>query len=134
MSKKKSLGHIPLGYSMTGNATFDFIPDRNKRESVNVDEPVEALMIEQVEPEISKNKVEPVISKNKVEPEISEKKGQSEISEKKVQSAISKKKVVSYYLREDIINKLRRVANDNNRSYSSVASAAIDVYATDQGY
>lgn len=110
---------------MTGNATFDFIPDRNKRESVNVDEPVEALMIEQVEP---------VISKNKVEPEISEKKVQSEISEKKVQPAISKKKVVSYYLREDIINKLRRVANDNNRSYSSVASAAIDVYATDQGY
>jgi hypothetical protein len=98
MTKKKSLGHIPLGYSMTGNATFDFIPDRSTPETVSVDEPVEGLMKEQEHPEASK------------------------------------KKVVSYYLEEDIINRLRRVADDTNESYSSVASAAIDVYATYMGY
>jgi hypothetical protein len=98
MSKKKSLGHIPLGYSMTGNATFDFIPDRSTAEAPGVEEPVEGLMKEQVHPEVSK------------------------------------KKVVSYYLEEDIINRLRRVADDTNESYSSVASTAIDVYATHLGY
>ena len=29
MSNKKSLGHSPLGYDVTGNTNFDFIPDYN---------------------------------------------------------------------------------------------------------
>ncbi|MEX0720356.1 MAG: hypothetical protein WD059_06790 [Balneolaceae bacterium] len=31
MSKKKSLGHNPLAYSMLGHASFDFIPNNEEK-------------------------------------------------------------------------------------------------------
>lgn len=61
-SKKKSLGHNPLAYSMRGHASFDFIsPYTDEEEEGSVEKQAPETTTEQPE-EIKEKKVEKVVT------------------------------------------------------------------------
>lgn len=111
MSNKKSLGHSPLGYDVTGNSNFDFIPDYNalidSENSDNFDKTRE-----------SKTDTIPY-SIEKKEPHPEDLKG---------------KKIVSYYIEETITDRLRDFANDHKSSYSAAATSALEEFVKSRGY
>lgn len=75
MTKKQSMGHNPLAYSLKSHASFDFIRDIQEQESTDSE------------------KVKPV-----------------------------EKKVASYYLEKSLVDKIREIAETEDRSFSSVAN------------
>ncbi|MFW6157606.1 MAG: hypothetical protein ACOC4S_02065 [Balneolaceae bacterium] len=98
MSKKKSLGSSPVGYSDTGTSTFSFIPDlgvaeKNVKETDNQELP----------------------------------KGNSS-------NGTPNKTVVSYYLEEPLTERVRRLAEDLETTYSAIAGRALDSWISRHGY
>ncbi len=75
MSKKPSLGHNPLAYSLKNHASFDFIKSTR----------------EQQKPEEAK-------------------------------AATAQKKVASYYLEETVIEKIRIIAEEQEKSFSCLVN------------
>lgn len=75
MSKKPSLGHNPLAYSLKSHASFNFI-------------------------------------RNTEEPQKPE----------KVRDAHPPKKVTSYYLEESVVDKIRAIAEEKEKSFSCIAN------------
>jgi len=111
MSNKKSLGHSPLGYDVTGNTNFDFIPDYNALIDSESSDGFE---------ETRESETDTITySVEKKEPHSKDLKG---------------KKIVSYYIEETITDRLREFANDHNSSYSAAATSALEEFVKSRGY
>lgn len=104
MSKKKSLGSSPIGYSSIGVDSFEFIPSISNQtadtESFTTDN-----------------------SSNFTNESYKGEAGASKATSESVE-----KKIVSYYLEEHLIEKLKKVADDHKMYYSSLVSMAIELW------
>lgn len=100
MSKKKSLGSSPVGYSDTGTSTstFSFIPDLG------------------------------VSERNLKEPD------NQELTGGNASNGTPNKTVVSYYLEEPLTERVRRLADDLETTYSAIAGRALDSWISRHGY
>ena len=112
MSKKKSLGSSPIGYSSLGRESFGFIPTIEKTsDSENSDSPHSAS-------EPFKSRSDEIFRPL-----------QSSGSDHTVQKCI-----VSYYLEEALVERLREVADNRNMYYSTIVNHAISLWLESRGY
>lgn len=115
MSKKKSLGSSPIGYSSLGVDSFEFIPSielssENHEESNNGFDNGHGY----------ENNYESLFSNTQ------EKAGNGKER--------SEKKIVSYYLEEDLIQRLKKVADERKMYYSTLVSNAIYCWLEQNSY
>lgn len=109
MSNKKSLGSSPIGFSSMGESSFNFIPDRQLNSSATaVEDPVET----------EKRYPGNGHTGN------SQHRAESEKENKKPEDSPNKK-IVSYYLEEDLIDRLKRMADEEGMFYSTLVSKAL---------
>lgn len=110
MSKKKSLGSSPIGYSSLGMESFEFIP--------TIQEPVSASYPRQHYAEDTDtdytNGMESVRLKKNNEP--------------------IEKRIVSYYLEEHLVERIKKIADARNTYYSSLVNRAIFFWLENNGY
>ncbi|NGP76381.1 hypothetical protein G3570_07045 [Balneolaceae bacterium YR4-1] len=111
MSKKKSLGSSPIGYSSLGRESFGFIPTINKSEESSSKESFSSDSMV-VENQNSGN----VHSTNSSE------------STEDVE-----KRIVSYYLEKPLIDRLKRVAEERKMYYSTLVNHAIYLWLESRG-
>lgn len=117
MSKKKSLGHNPLAYSMRSHASLDFIgkaPDQQPGEGDKKKEKAKKPQLKQKEkqkPEKGAGRKKSAVKKQKPAAETGHTAGKKKPN----------KTVVSYYLEEPLVDKIRAMAEAENTSYSALA-------------
>lgn len=111
MSKKKSLGSSPIGYSSLGRESFEFIPT-----------------IERSEETTSKSSLSSVsaIKKNQSRDNFST--FHPSDSTKNVE-----KRIVSYYLEEPLVERLKKVAEERKMYYSTLVNHAIYLWLESRG-
>lgn len=103
MSKKKSLGSSPIGYSSPGRDTFEFIPSIS----------TETAGTESYTTEYNSSPNEH---------------GECEAGSSETTTDNTEKKIVSYYLEEQLIDRLKKVADEHKMYYSSLVSKAIQLW------
>lgn len=110
MSKKKSLGSSPIGYSSLGINSFEFIPtivaSQESRES-------------QLNTHQNGTKDSSPADSN----------GSSHHADDHVD-----KKIFSYYLEENLVERLKRVADEQNMYYSTLVGQAISYWLEKNGF
>jgi hypothetical protein len=113
MSKKKSLGSSPIGYSALGaeRSSFHFIPKTR----------------------ISQNKEnEPALAVKEDEGQIrNTSRTGSSMSE---EMETPEKKITSYYLEVELIHRLKIMADEKGQYYSSLVNEAIEYWVELHGY
>lgn len=122
MSKKKSLGSSPIGYSSLGSNSYQFIRDlgvSSNTETAEKEEEIEADTETTAAPRSSNGNAYSNQGSNR----------NSDSGKKQ-----SEKKIVSYYLEKELIARLKTLADDQNSYYSSVVSAAIEFWVKKHGY
>ena len=104
MSKKKSLGSSPIGFSSSSSSEMGFIPDLGVSDSFGE----EAKQEERSNPNLTI-----VSSKSSQAPDI------------EPEPKCAEKKIVSYNLEVDLIARLKAIADDKNMYYSTMVSNAL---------
>lgn len=117
MSKSKSLGSSPIGYSSSGTESYHFIPDLGVSSIQKQEEAAE-------EESTVNSQQKGAIGKSQSETE-----NVSVSSIKKTE-----KKIASYYLKANLIDKLKEVADSKGIYYSSLVSDAINYWITNHDY
>jgi len=111
MSKKKSLGSSPIGYSSLGSESFEFIPTINRSE--------ESLSNQSLAEGSAANQ--------------NQTNGNSHYSELSVSDEAVEKRIVSYYLEEHLVERLKRVADERKMYYSTLVNNAIYLWLESRG-
>ena len=120
MSKSKSLGSSPIGYSSSGNERYDFIPDlgispSNEEKSIST----EASFFSENEKEKPKSNIHKLFSAP---------------SAKSPEPKKKEKKIASYYIEENLIKRLKKLADDHGIYYSTFVSDAIEYWINEHDY
>lgn len=124
MDTKKSLGYFPFGPNSQGHSDYSFIPNLNGDEDEDIPDPFEVEVKDEDEFFSKLNNSAHEDQGLVVERDVPK--------EEEIDS--SPKKVVSYYLREDLINRLKSYADSCGESYSGVAADAISSYLKRIGF
>lgn len=103
MSKKKSLGSSPIGYSSLGFDSFEFIP------TITVSQP-------------SQEESAPIGSGN------SDGFDDTKSSSHNDKKEHVNKQIVSYYLEETLVERIKKVADDQKIYYSTLVSRALSYW------
>lgn len=114
MSKKKSLGSSPIGYSSLGMESFEFIP--------TIQEPVSASYPRQHYAEDTDTDIEHDYTN-----------GMESVRLKENNEPIEKR-IVSYYLEEHLVERIKKIADARNMYYSSLVNRAIFFWLENNGY
>lgn len=115
MSTKKSLGSSPIGFSSAGDNSFNFIPDREIKKEVTTREK-----------EVSSREEESPYGNGMTK---NGNKGSRNIKDVDTrEKSTSNKKIVSYYLEEDLIDRLKSLADDQGMFYSALVSRALEFW------
>lgn len=158
MSKKKSLGSSPIGHAGSVGETFDFIPsipDAQKNaseaseeiENETVSDPPTHYRPEPVKSEFRNQENEPVGKRRTIEkseqegfgyfkksdPDIQQT-SQPEVDSEPEKEKSQNKKITSYSLEEDLIERIKVLANDREVYYSTVVSRALNHWLKLNGY
>lgn len=107
MSKKKSLGSSPIGYSSVGVEAFDFIP------SIPVSSDTET---------------------NYHQSSQESKHRHFSGQEQRQEEVGSDKQIVSYSLEKQLIKRLKKMADDHKTYYSTITSQAISFWLAKHDY
>ena len=111
MSKKKSLGSSPIGYSSLGRESFEFIPTITK--------PDKTVSSQSLTSEASNN---------------AQTNGNQHYSQLSVSGENVEKRIVSYYLEEHLVERLKRVADERKMYYSTLVNHAIYLWLESRGF
>lgn len=122
MSKSKSLGSSPIGYSSSGNERYKFIPDLG----------VSAKEKETEEQSSSQSNLSATERKRVTNDNIH--KLFSSTSPKPDKEKQPEKKIASYYLEKDLISHLKQLADDYGIYYSRFVSDAIKHWLEEHNY
>lgn len=112
MSKKKSLGSSPIGYSSLGNESFEFIPTIHKSDE---SEPTQSIIGGTAKHENHQGN------------------GKFFQSEPSSSDEHVEKRIVSYYLEEHLVERLKRVADERKMYYSTLVNHAIYLWLESRG-
>lgn len=120
MSKKKSLGSSPIGYSSLGVDSFEFIPSIElESDSSREEDPYSNGNGRNVQT-FARDAYDSLFSNTS--------------DSQKEENEQVEKKIVSYYLEEDLINRLKKVADENKMFYSTLVSNAIYFWLEQNSY
>lgn len=122
MSKKKSLGSSPIGYSSLGVDSFEFIP------SIELASDTESNRDEDSYSNGNGRNVQ-TFARDAYDSLFS-----NTSDSQKEETEQVEKKIVSYYLEEDLINRLKKVADENKMFYSTLVSNAIYFWLEQNSY
>lgn len=111
MSKKKSLGSSPIGYSSLGKESFGFIPTINKTKETPTESPFNSEL---------KNERKHL-------------EGTIHTSDSSLSDETVEKRIVSYYLEKPLIDRLKRVADERKMYYSTLVNHAIYLWLESRG-
>lgn len=115
MSKKKSLGSSPIGYSAIGTSTstFHFIPELDVEEREEPSASYSASTSHSSEGDYQKRTYRSRPADRDEEPE---------------------KKIASYYIEVNLINRLKTMADEEGTYYSTLVGEAIEHWVEIHGY
>lgn len=119
MSKKKSLGSSPIGYSSLGVDSFEFIPSIELESDTNREEDSYSNGNSRNVQTFARDGYDSLFSNT---------------SDPQKENEQVEKKIVSYYLEEDLINRLKKVADENKMFYSTLVSNAIYFWLEQNSY
>lgn len=119
MSKKKSLGSSPIGYSSLGVDSFEFIPSIELESDSNGEEDSYSNGNSRNVQTFARDAYDSLFSN---------------ASDSQKENEQVEKKIVSYYLEEDLINRLKKVADENKMFYSTLVSNAIYFWLEQNSY
>lgn len=110
MSKNKSLGSSPIGYSAlsNGESSYQFIPDLGVSSSDSTSQSTVSTL--------------------------DRKSNETSHSDSKREEDSPDKKIASYYLEVSLIDRLKTMADEQGSYYSSVASEALHHWIDIHGY
>ena len=112
MSKKKSLGSSPIGYSSLGNESFEFIPTINRSEDTESTQ---------------------TVTDGTADTPNHQKNGNTHYSDLSSSGEAVEKRIVSYYLEEHLVERLKRVADERKMYYSTLVNHAIYLWLESRG-
>jgi len=119
MSKKKSLGSSPIGYSSLGVDSFEFIPSIELASDTREEDKYSSGNGGKVQT-FARDAYDSLFS----HASDSQNEGNEQVE----------KKIVSYYLEEDLIKRLKKVADENKMFYSTLVSTAIYCWLEQNSY
>jgi len=121
MSKSKSLGSSPIGFSSAEENSYHFIPDlgvndTGKPEKINSNRDHDNELV----PEVRTNHL------------LKNSEGESKSEPDSVKK--NKKQIVSYYLEEKLVSQIKVIADQNGLYYSSLVSDALKYWLNHHNY
>ncbi|MDZ7714996.1 MAG: hypothetical protein U5J95_02170 [Balneolaceae bacterium] len=122
MSKSKSLGSSPIGYTSSGNEKYKFIPDlgvSTKGKDTEKDSSSHSNFSENHRKKVTNDNIHKLFRSASPKPS----------NDKKTE-----KKIASYYLEEDLINCLKQLADNYSIYYSQFVSDAIKHWIEEHNY